>query len=401
MTEVKSVERIMVGLRSAVGADPDETYTLEEMLESIARETGYRVVPRGAYVPESPADGIYAALIDAMRRVGAVGKLGEYRERQDGPVQYRFRGVDAVINAVGPALREAGIVPIPHVDTIERTPGTTKGGGPKTTVIARVTYRFTAADGSFVPVTVEGEANDTSDKGTGKAMSVAYRIALLQLFAIPTDDPDPDAVRIEGGQAAAMSAALVEFIRAEVNSGPLAQLEKLWWLVLAHVQADSRVPDDPNGTVWWEEFALRYRHEVATAPGIPGLNELWKTIGQFGRTFRIGAEGDVGALIKAEGMRLKAEAAEAHAQAQEVIERAADGEALDAAVVLIESHRTAHVITEADKETLLQLVANKRTLLANVADTIKGNLDSWHSDAGLHDGTPTSTDHATENGGQE
>jgi hypothetical protein len=37
-----------------------------------------------------------------------------------------------------------------------------------------------------------GEAFDSGDKSTAKAMSVAYRTALLQALTLPTDEPDPD-----------------------------------------------------------------------------------------------------------------------------------------------------------------------------------------------------------------
>ena len=38
---------------------------------------------------------------------------------------------------------------------------------------------------------------DVGDKGTPKAMSVAYRIVLLQMLCIPTDEPDPDSQSYE------------------------------------------------------------------------------------------------------------------------------------------------------------------------------------------------------------
>jgi hypothetical protein len=40
--------------------------------------------------------------------------------------------------------------------------------------------------------TVAGEGSDSLDKATSKAMSVAYRTALLQALCLPTSDPDPD-----------------------------------------------------------------------------------------------------------------------------------------------------------------------------------------------------------------
>jgi hypothetical protein len=44
---------------------------------------------------------------------------------------------------------------------------------------------------------VPGEAFDSGDKATAKAMSVAFRIALLQGLSLPTDETDPDAQTYE------------------------------------------------------------------------------------------------------------------------------------------------------------------------------------------------------------
>jgi hypothetical protein len=43
---------------------------------------------------------------------------------------------------------------------------------------------------------------DAGDKATAKAMSVAFRTALLQSLSLPTDDVDPDAHSYERSSAA-------------------------------------------------------------------------------------------------------------------------------------------------------------------------------------------------------
>jgi hypothetical protein len=48
---------------------------------------------------------------------------------------------------------------------------------------------------------VLGEAMDSGDKAVAKAMSVAFRIALLQALALPTDEPDPDSYSYERSEA--------------------------------------------------------------------------------------------------------------------------------------------------------------------------------------------------------
>jgi len=48
-------------------------------------------------------------------------------------------------------------------------------------------------DGSLHTVTMFGEAMDSADKATNKAMSAAYKYACLQAFCIPTEGMMPDA----------------------------------------------------------------------------------------------------------------------------------------------------------------------------------------------------------------
>ena len=57
----------------------------------------------------------------------------------------------------------------------------------------KIKYTFFATDGTFVSATMAGEAADSGDKASNKAMSIAHKYALLQVFCIPTDDAkDPD-----------------------------------------------------------------------------------------------------------------------------------------------------------------------------------------------------------------
>lgn len=136
---------------------------------------------------------IYQSLAAVMQDVLAV-KKGERNQAQG----FNFRGIDAVVNAVGPALRKHGVICTPHVESYEyqeRTVG--KNASQVGHVVVQVTYTFHALDGSSVSASVVGEAMDSGDKAVAKAMSVAYRIALLQALCLPTDEPDPDSVSYE------------------------------------------------------------------------------------------------------------------------------------------------------------------------------------------------------------
>jgi hypothetical protein len=136
---------------------------------------------------------IVQALSAIMAEVGAVRK-GDYNQGQ----RFNFRGIDAVVNAVSPALRRHGVVVTPDVQSFDY--GTVEIGKNRTPmghVRVIVKYTFTAGDGSSLTATVPGEAMDSGDKATAKAMSVAFRTALLQALALPTDEPDPDSQSYE------------------------------------------------------------------------------------------------------------------------------------------------------------------------------------------------------------
>jgi hypothetical protein len=139
---------------------------------------------------------IYGALVQVMKDVGAV-KKGDRNTAQN----YSFRGVDAVVNAVYPALLAHGVTVHPNVRSFDYgTVETGQGDRRKPMGHARVVveYTFTAAeDGSSVVASAAGEAFDSGDKATPKAMSVALRTALLQSLMLPTDDPEPDASSYE------------------------------------------------------------------------------------------------------------------------------------------------------------------------------------------------------------
>lgn len=131
---------------------------------------------------------VVEAITAVKDEVGAVGKDG--RNKQQG---YNFRGVDAVVNAISRALITHGVVvaPVatsPHHGVIEAGQNRT----PMSHCTVTVTYRFHGPAGDHIDVMVPGEAMDSGDKATPKAMSVAYRTALLQTLTLPTDEPDPD-----------------------------------------------------------------------------------------------------------------------------------------------------------------------------------------------------------------
>ncbi|MUN54747.1 hypothetical protein GMA10_05910 [Kocuria koreensis] len=131
---------------------------------------------------------IHEALADVMEDVRAVRK-GDQNTHQ----RFMFRGVDAVVNAVGPKLRKHGVIVMPEVLEKSVDVAQTKNGAINYITKVTVKYTFTGPAGDQLSAVVPGEAMDMQDKGTAKAMSVAFRTCLLQALCLPTDDTDPDA----------------------------------------------------------------------------------------------------------------------------------------------------------------------------------------------------------------
>ncbi len=139
---------------------------------------------------------VHVAWSNAMGDLTAIRK----GEVTTGGSRYNFRGVDTTMNAVGPVLRTHGLMVIPKVREAKHRDFTS--GQKNTTMheaIVTVDYTIYGPAGDTMEGGSIGEAADASDKATAQAMSVAYRIFLLQAMTMPTGDPDPDMGGTERG----------------------------------------------------------------------------------------------------------------------------------------------------------------------------------------------------------
>lgn len=138
----------------------------------------------------SEAPKIYATISAAMADINPVGK-GKYNQKQG----FKYRGIDDVMNALYPVLTRHGLFLVPEVLDHSREERATKSSGNLIYSILKMRYTLYATDGSSVSAVVIGEGMDIADKSSNKAMAVAMKYALFQLFCIPTeemgnDDPD-------------------------------------------------------------------------------------------------------------------------------------------------------------------------------------------------------------------
>lgn len=139
---------------------------------------------------------IYSAISAIMADVGAVAKNS--RNQQQG---FMYRGIDAVMNALHPAMAEHHVFCTPEILEQTREDRQTNKGTNLIYSICRIRYTFYADDGSNVSVIVIGEGMDSGDKATNKAMAIAFKYACFQLFCIPTEemvDPDAECHEVKG-----------------------------------------------------------------------------------------------------------------------------------------------------------------------------------------------------------
>ncbi len=132
---------------------------------------------------------IHAAIVGIMSAVGSVGKSGA-NERQN----YKFRKIDDVYAALQKLMAENGVYTTSEILKEQSEERKSSSGGALIYRILTMRYTFWCKeDGSFVQTTVIGEGMDGGDKAANKAMAVAHKYALCQIFVIPTEDPkDPE-----------------------------------------------------------------------------------------------------------------------------------------------------------------------------------------------------------------
>ena len=154
---------------------------------------------------------VFVLVGEAMRQIGAVGK-DSVNQTQG----FKYRGIDAVMNALNPVMAKLGLFIVPEV--LEQTREERESvksvwdkdakayKDVKTLLkysILKIKYTLYAPDGSNIYAVVIGEGMDSGDKASNKAMAVGLKYACFQIFMIPTeemaqDDPDKESFNVTG-----------------------------------------------------------------------------------------------------------------------------------------------------------------------------------------------------------
>jgi hypothetical protein len=149
---------------------------------------------------------VYEAIAAVTAALSIEGISKDRSNQQQG---YKFRGIDDVYNALSPILSANKLCMLPRILTREVTERATAKGGILFNVTVEAEFDLVSAeDGSKHTIRTFGEAMDSADKATNKAMSAAYKYAAMQAFAIPTEgDNDADATthEIVGSKSVAKS----------------------------------------------------------------------------------------------------------------------------------------------------------------------------------------------------
>jgi len=135
---------------------------------------------------------VYAAIAAVMSDLAHDG-IG--KDRKNVQQNYAFRGIDDVLNTLSGILVKNKLIMLPRVLSRECVERLNRSGNPLFYSAVHVEYDLISAeDGSKHTIATYGEAMDSADKSTNKAMSAAYKYAAIQAFCIPTEgDNDADA----------------------------------------------------------------------------------------------------------------------------------------------------------------------------------------------------------------
>lgn len=155
-----------------------------------------------------------------------LSKIGISKDSKNQSQGYAFRGIDAVYGALSPLLAKHGLCILPRVKDRQVIERQNRQGTALFYVTLTVEFDFVAAeDGSKHTVITVGEAMDSGDKASNKAMSAAYKYAAFQAFCIPTEgDNDADSTTHE-----VVASTIDPAIEAQIDlAANVSELNNVW-----------------------------------------------------------------------------------------------------------------------------------------------------------------------------
>jgi hypothetical protein len=137
------------------------------------------------------APSVYAAINAVAAELAENGIAKNHVNEAD---DYKYRSIDDLLDRLAPLLAKHRLCVLPRVIDREVTERRDDAERLLFHVALKVAFALTSVeDGSKHEIEAYGEALDPSDKATAKAMSAAYKSAMVQTFCIPfsgTEDAD-------------------------------------------------------------------------------------------------------------------------------------------------------------------------------------------------------------------
>lgn len=132
--------------------------------------------------------------------IGELAQTGISKSRLNTIDDYRYRSIDDITGALAPLLAKYRLCVLPRVSKRFVSQTERQEGGERVRVTLRVLFDLVSADdGSAHRIETLGEALDDGDKATAKAMTSAYKSAMVQLFCIPAG-PSEEADAVGGAR---------------------------------------------------------------------------------------------------------------------------------------------------------------------------------------------------------
>ena len=160
------------------------------------------------------------------QRMHAIMQDVSYVQKENTKVnnQYTFVSHDAVTSKIRTALLEHGVIAIPNYFDISVDGNRTNCSMSISFVnIDKPDDRIEIACAGF------GQGIDSQDKGAGKAMSYAYKYALLKVFALETgDDPERDNINHKTSSDI-MNESIFNAHNSKLVAFDNAEAFKKWW----------------------------------------------------------------------------------------------------------------------------------------------------------------------------
>jgi len=170
---------------------------------------------------------VYKAINAVQSELSTIGIVKDKRNQQG--AGYNFRGIDDVYNAIAPLLAKHGLCILPRVLARECVERVSKSGGALFYVTVDAEFDFVSAeDGTKHTVKTFGEAMDSGDKATNKAMSAAYKYACFQAFSIPTESRDDADYQTHEVASYKPTIDITDHLLAIEGSGSSEQLAKIY-----------------------------------------------------------------------------------------------------------------------------------------------------------------------------